>query len=183
MTRRFTAFALTLLVGCALATQAWGAPRPPKHDCAATASVEAGPPPVLSILELDYGAFRYPRTLPLKAAATDTDLLQMRCEACDGSEGHVLLDDDVHPGEHGRSGFRWKRTSGPGSVDAPFDPRAHEAALGVRDRAKTTLERKQAALRDLEKVAKEAQAAVSALEAALAPAPIRLHLSINWVRN
>ena len=85
MNRHLSA-AMVLALIAWLPAESRAAVRAPKHDCSADSLIEAGPPPALSLLELDYGAFRFPRTLPLKASATDTDLLSVRCKACDGSE-------------------------------------------------------------------------------------------------
>ena len=82
------------------------------------------------MLPIDYGGFRYPRTLPLKASATDVDLLETRCEPCDGSSVRRAIADEVHPGEAPRSGYRWTLAEGFGSlrtdVGRAVDEFAHE---------------------------------------------------------
>ncbi|MGB0590418.1 MAG: hypothetical protein ACPGU1_12145 [Myxococcota bacterium] len=153
-------------VGAALAAE--------KHDCTASGAVQPGPAPALSILEVDYGAFLYPRTLPLKASATDTDLLTVSCPSCDGSEAQVPVADDVHPGEAGRSGYRWVLTGGEGSLNGPYDVRPVLAAEAALDAARTTLEQHRRTSRDADELVEATQTVVNALEARRAKLSDRL---------
>jgi hypothetical protein len=150
-----------------MVSPAWSAPAADKHDCTASGVIEPGPAPALSILEVDYGVFSYPRTLPLKASATDTDWLTVRCAACDGSEAQVPVADDVHPGEdtESRSGYRWVLTAGEGSLNGPYDVRPVLAAEEALDTARTTLEAHRQTSRDAEELLEAAQTVVNAIEA------------------
>ena len=162
---------------------AHASPKAEAHDCTALGSVEPGPAPTLSILEVDYGAFSYPRTLPLKASATDTDLIRVKCAACDGSEAEVPLADDVHPGNHERSGYRWVLTSGEGSLNKPYDLRALEQAEDTLDQAKNALDQHRLASREAEELAEAAQTVVSAIESRRAKAASKLEAADEVLRS
>ena len=162
--RGYLRWSLALWLTVLVSPVAIAAPASDKHDCSSSGELQPGPAPALSILEVDYGAFLYPRTLPLKASATDTDLLTVSCEACDGSEAQLPISDDVHPGDDPRSGYRWVLSSGEGSLNGPYDVRPVTAAQITLDKARTTLERHRRASKDANELVEAAQTVVNAVE-------------------